>query len=228
MPSLHDFLRLPVVLLHVESAHKFSADRLRDKLCSYPNDFAVEAERLTAVAFGPAVQFQGGDEDAYTEWAERGHFVEHQKRLLECAESYLWGLGIAGVYHQFERDVRKMVGAFTKPAIIESKLNKANFACLCSHLANLGYQIEQSAGVDVARLIANAIKHGEGDSCRLLSSKRPDLFVEQHRNSKDLKAKIPLNVEDLRVGVIEFDQAVSAISTIWSELKAAVSTSLRP
>ena len=37
MPSLHDFLRLPVVLLHVESAHKFSADRLRDKLCSYRN-----------------------------------------------------------------------------------------------------------------------------------------------------------------------------------------------
>ncbi len=197
----------------------------------YPNDFAVEAERLTAVAFGPAVQFQGGDEDAYTEWAERGHFVEHQKRLLECAESYLWGLGIAGVYHQFERDVRKMVGAFTKPAIIESKLSKADFAWLCGRLANFGYPIEQSAGfdgVDVARLIANAIKHGEGPSCSCLSSKRPDLFVEQHPNSKDLKAKIPLNVEDLRVGVIEFDQAVSAISTIWSELKAAVSTSLRP
>lgn len=225
---LHDILRFPLIFWRVESAHQWSAVRLRAKLWSDSNEFAVEAERLTEAAFGPEVQFQGGDDDAYTEWAERGHFAKHQQRLLERSESYLWGLGIAGIYHQFERDVRGVVGVFTTPALNDYELHKADFKHLCDYVERLGYSIRQSsafADVDVGRLISNAIKHGEGPSCSNLASKRPDLFTERRAVAGYRKAKIRLNVDDLRVGVAEFDQVVLAISTIWPELKAAVSAS---
>jgi hypothetical protein len=224
MAPLPDILRRPIVFWGTESGHRWSAERIRSKLSLGAADFAAEAERLTEADFGPEDQYQGDDEETHAEWQMRAQCVEDYQLRLERTEAYLWGLGIAGIYHQFERDVREVIAAFIRPQ--PPKLQAANFGQLCGYLESLGYQIKQSAGfdhLDVARLISNAIKHGEGVSFDELASRRPDLFPEHQAYARHLKPGTRPDMEDLRVRVVEFDQTVSAISMIWPEMENAVS-----
>jgi hypothetical protein len=220
-----DFLRLPPVLFGRESGHRWSAERIRSKLSLEAADFAAEAERLAESAFGPVDQYRDCDEETFAEWQMRERFVEEYQRRLEQAESYLWGLGIAGIFHQFERDIREVIQAFIVPRPEPRKLQKADFDKLCTYLERLGYQIKQSAGfdhLDTARLISNAIKHGEGCSFDKLVIKRLDLFPQNEAYDWRLKPGARPDVEDLRVGMVEFNRAVSAISTIWPEIEEAI------
>jgi hypothetical protein len=226
MALLPDILRRPIVFWGLESGHRWSADRIRSKLSIGSNDFAAEAEHLTEAELGTEEQYPGDDEDAHVEWQIRAQSVENHQRMLERTESYLWGLGIAGIYHQFERDVREVIAAFTKPRLETIRLQGANFKFLCDCLEKLGYPIRQSEGFDslnVARLISNAIKHGEGPGFIELADRRPDLFPGHQAIARHQKPGTRPDTEDLRVGPLEFDQTVSAISMIWPELEEAIS-----
>ena len=224
-PSSNILLR-PIVFWGRESGHRWSAGRIRSKLSSGSVDFAVEAEHLTEAEFGPKGQHYADDEEAYTERRMREQSVEDHQRMLERTESYLWGLGIAGIYHQFERDIREVIDAFTKPKLKASKLQSAKFDELCDHLQKIHYQIKQSTGFDrlhTAHLISNVIKHGEGNSFEKLVRKRPDLFPGHQAFAGALKHGARPDVEELRVGIVEFDEMVSAISMIWPEMENTIS-----
>jgi len=206
-----------------ENSHGWVAERIRSKLSLGTVDFAAEAERLTEVDFGPEDRYQGDDEEAYAERQMRAQCIEDCRMRLEQTETYLWGLGIAGIYHQFERDVREVVAAFKRPQ--PPKLSTAKFEKLCCYLVQLGYQIKQSAGfdhLDTARLISNAIKHGNGPSFSELATKRPDLFPEHPAYVLGRKPGTRPRMDVLRVGVVEFDQAVAAISMISPEIEKAI------
>jgi len=220
-----DILCRRIVFWGRDSGHRWSAERIRSKLSIGSDDFAAEAERLTEATFGPEGQYQGDGEAAYNEWKIREQSVDDHQQMLERTETYLWGLGIAGIYHQFERDIREVIGDF-KPKLAAKALQRADFKRLCNYLEKLGYPIRQSAAfddLDIARLITNAIKHGEGDSFNELAERRPNLFPEYQTYSRSLGPEARPNVEDLRVGVREFDLSVSAISVIWPELEDAIS-----
>ena len=223
MAPLPDILSRPVVFWGRESGHRWSADRIRLKLTTGPADFAAEAERQAEIAFGPEAQCRGGDEEVLVDQQMRAQFVDDYQRMEERTESYLWGLGIAGIYHQFERDIREVIQAFLKPKLTTPK---ADFTKLCGYLEGIGYEIKQSVWFDelnTARLIANAIKHGEGTGFDALANKRPDLFPEYQKYALDMKRSMQPNVEDIRIGFVEFDMAVSAISMIWPEMEGAIS-----
>jgi hypothetical protein len=123
-----------------------------------------------------------------------------------------------------------VIADLTKPKLDAAKLRTADFGQLCDYLEKLGYLIRQSAAfdrLDVARLISNAIKHGEGASFDALADKRPDLFPEHQAYAQHLKPGTRPDVEDLRVGIVEFDQTASAISLIWPEMETAISPAPR-
>jgi hypothetical protein len=226
MAPLPDILRRPIVFWGKEFGHRWSVDRIHSKLSIGPDDFVAEAERLTEAAFGPEDQYQGDDEEAHAEWQMRVQSVEDHRRMLERTESYLWGLGIAGIYHQFERDVREVIGDLMKPKLEAARLQRTDFAGLCDYLKKLGYQIGHSAGfvgVNTARLISNAIKHGEGASFVELANMRPDLFPEYQEYARHLNPGTGPDMEDLRVSVVEFDHAAAAIAMIWPEMEEAIS-----
>lgn len=230
MALLPDFLKRPMVFWTMESGHRWNADRIRRKLLSGSGDLPAEAERLTEQDYGPEVPFPGGSEDDYEEWRMRGNAVEDHQRMLEITESYLWGLGVAGVYHLWERNAREVIGDFTTPKMDARKLQNLKFDQICSRLDALGYSIRQSGGfegLDVSRMIANAIKHGEGASFTELAEKRPDLFPEHQKWLRHLKAGAQPDLDDLKIDVAEFDKSVAAISLIWPELEKAVTEASR-
>ena len=83
--------------------------------------------------------------------------------------------------------------------------------------------------VNELRLLANTVKHADGDSCAELKGLRPDLFVSPHRQNDRYALELaqvtpviqPLAGEDVYVSPEEFAKYVEAVKMFWEELAKA-------
>ena len=115
------------------SSHNFSAERIRKKLVA-----ETDAETLLTEAFemvgrdiGPFPSeehprnetFLDDDEDEATERGMREIAMYNYNSLSET-ETYMWGLGIAGVVHQWERDSRVVIAAIAEKPPTREKLSR--------------------------------------------------------------------------------------------------------
>lgn len=76
------------------------------------------------------------------------------------------------------------------------------------------------------KILANAVKHADGNSCTQLKKLRPDLF--RHPDAREVETSflppLPLKVFQPLAGVAiyvtdeEFDRYVEAVKGFWSEL----------
>ena len=186
MNPLPEIFGRPITFLGRKSGHEWSAARIRLKLSSGSDNFAAEVNQLVLAELGAEDRIFMDEGEAWAEQQIRTQFRDDRRWMLESTEAYLWGLGIAGIYHQFERDIREVIDDLLLPK--PSKLQNAKFNELCDYLGRLGYQIKQSTKFDdlcIARLISNAIKHGDGNSFDELLCKRPDLFSGRHASGTD-------------------------------------------
>jgi hypothetical protein len=85
------------------------------------------------------------------------------------------------------------------------------------------------AKVEELRLVANTVKHAEGDSAQKLYNLRPDLF--QHPRITEIglsfgqnapRVFLPLAGEDLYVSIADVGQYRDALLGFWSELGNAM------
>jgi hypothetical protein len=147
------------------------------------------------------------DEDELRDYnAAMRSLADHIFEGLQETESYSWGLAIAGIVHQWERDTRRIVENLLPR--VPKRLESADFKNLCTFVRGTGFEIAQSTrfgDLECANLVANTIKHGDGPSARKLFANRPDLFPKGKK------------VADLRVGQLQFDEAAAAIEGIWNE-----------
>ncbi len=94
---------------------------------------------------------------------------------LSETETYMWGLGIAGIVHQWERDTRVVITALGENPPNAEKLERMDFEELCKQVAKTGFNIKQHSSFPALRracLIANTIKLGAGKSFRELAAER--------------------------------------------------------
>jgi hypothetical protein len=152
-----------------------------------------------------------GDEDEATERDMREIAMRNYDSLSET-ETYMWGLGIAGIVHQWERDTRVVITALGENPPNAEKLERMDFEELCKQVAKTGFNIKQHSSFPALRracLIANTIKHGAGKSFRELAAERPDLF---HGGPIGVRmGNLPPQPHHLRVSAPQFDEAVAAI-----------------
>lgn len=208
------------------SAHNFCAARIRKKLVNETSTEILLAEAFDMVRrdIGPfpsedtpfADPFPDDDDDA-TERDMREIALRNFKSLSET-ETYMWGLGIAGVFHQWERDTRFVIAALRLQRPSPAKLEKMDFAGLCKEVAKTGFAITgrpSFATLRLACLLANTIKHGSGKSFRELVTERPDLF---HGGPVGVRmGNLPPQPQHLRVSEPQFDNIVAAIDRIWQD-----------
>jgi hypothetical protein len=147
-----------------------------------------------------------------------------QYEALSETEAYMWGLGIAGLVHQWERDTRKVIIAFAFLPRDPRKLEGMRLSNLCNEVEKTGFPItrhEYFSALEIGALIANTIKHGKGKSFDELIKRRSDLF---HGGPVGVRTgNLPPEPEHLRVGRREFDAATEAISHIWLSNKEVLS-----
>jgi len=165
--------------------------------------------------------FPDDDDDEATERQMREIATRNYDSLSET-ESYMWGLGIAGVVHQWERDTRVVIAALSEKPLTFEKLEKMDFRELCKQVGKTGFDIEQHKALSALRcahLIANTIKHGAGKSFRDLAAEKPDLFPGGPTEVRDRTQ--PPAPHHLRVSAPQFDEAVRAIDEIWEAYENA-------
>jgi len=96
-------------------------------------------------------------------------------------ESYMWGLGVAGIFHLWEHETRKFIVNLQKNPLNSVELDKLNdvgFKRLCEEIEKTGFAVTKRPSfrhLETAWLITNTIKHGEGKAFRQLVAKKPEL-----------------------------------------------------
>ena len=126
------------------------------------------------------------------------------------SEAYAWGLAIAGVYHIWEQEIRRILCWIL--SLSWKNVEKDDFTKLCEKTIRAGYDIRLSCHYEelvLTNLITNTVKHGRGASQRRLEELRPGFF--QHFRGRP----------SLRVGPVEFDAAATAVGGIWPEFEKA-------
>jgi hypothetical protein len=131
-----------------------------------------------------------GDEGAVAEDAE-----EHGLRVytdLEFVRQQVTGLAIAGLYHLWERLVKEFLETSFRavdPPVSPKAVRGANFKVVVAWLRErFGWDIEAEgffADLDQLHLVANVVKHRDGDSCKALLDKAPELFRDFGHLSQD-------------------------------------------
>lgn len=227
-----------MVLNHHFWSHHFSrefvpqlraiADALESRLLPTFAAIDKEAEQVSEAAWNEMMSHPGtGDEDPadYAEAAEQKG-VSHYMMWYGIRQGIV-NLFAAALYHAFEQQVV----LFLRQEVLElHEQNEPEFfklAVLNERLKVIGIDLEtlQSwAIVDELRLVANAVKHGEGLSSAKLHELRPDLFQHPDVNLgpafRNAIPRVfqPLAGDDLYVSLKDVQQYRDALERFWTEL----------
>jgi hypothetical protein len=185
---------------------------------------AVSEEAWEAFMSGPGT----GNEDPgdFAEAAEQAG-VSHYM-LLDGIRQGMVNLFAAALYHAFEQQAM----LFLRKQILDRRdENNPKFFQMSEfqkRLKVLGIDIikfSSWARVDELRLVANTVKHAEGDAARKLHSLRRDLFEDPKTNTlgpslAKSRPRIfqPLVGEDLYVSLADVRQYRDSLVGFWKEL----------
>lgn len=179
---------------------------LADALSGY-NNIGERAERVAEDTYERMGARPAGDDlemdmSACAEAAsERGQLYYEMMTGMRQATI---NLHAAGLFHLLEQQLGNLVAQILDTEVLEAdyKYPKSNLhASARWYRSNLGLDLEkfpQWAKVDELRLVANATKHGEGESEAELRKLRPSLFEHPTRAEMGLSGT-PCREEPLRL-----------------------------
>lgn len=192
-------------------------DGFRERLIPVFDNMEEDAQRAADAYWNermaqPAYN-DGPDEGDIAEWAE-GRGVEAYMDLAFVRDQLI-GLGIAGLYHLWERLLKEFFvheHSIVHSGVAPQRIRRWDFPTLQQHLNDCGYDIEAKVffhHLNRTRLIANTVKHGDGSSCRDLIAEAPELFREPIMGSP--------RFADLELVPIHFDESADAIKAYWED-----------
>jgi hypothetical protein len=132
------------------SSHNFCAKQIRKKLIVETSADALLAEAFAMVnrdigtfpsEENPANSPFPDDEDESTERDMRDIAMRNYDSLSEI-ETYMWRLGIAGVFPQWERGTRDVIATLARKPPPPEKLENMHFGELCKQVKKTGFDIE--------------------------------------------------------------------------------------
>ncbi len=190
--------RLLPVFDHIEEEASAATDKAWDTAMSSP----ASEENLDPGDYAEAVQEHG------LEVYENLHFTQQQ----------LLGLAAAGLYHLWERLLKQFIckelrGWTFDGRAIHKIMAPANFSSLEEFLFQFGFQLAQQryyADLSELRLVANVVKHGDGQSCEDLQTFAPGLF-EGYNYHFDIFSK----ADSLELRPADFTRYAKAVTDFW-------------
>lgn len=131
----------------------------------------------------------------------------------------IYNLMCAGIFHLLEQQARYFATNVLPNRVIQPdgsvglsqlktmlkekfKINIESFKCWSQ--------------LDELRLVANTVKHGDGDSSAKLKARNPDLFKEPFQHNANIPLR-PLVGEGLRLSANHFDSYKSCVEQFWRE-----------
>jgi hypothetical protein len=182
---------------------------------------AVVAEEFERLGAQPATEDCDGDMSCAAEAAQdKGQAFYNTMVALRQTSLNLFA---AGLFHLLEQQLAELCrdSAFKAPAPSDTKLSIVADWYDRHFKLNLR-QISAWPKVDQLRLLANTVKHGEGNSAAQLRSIRPDLFQEPR-----LRELLPEFQELYTMGTVRLPLAGESIfvtTAAFTEFSGAVSS----
>jgi len=172
-----------------------------ERLLPVYNDIEAEAERVANAKLDELGESFNPDtmdpSDAYEKaWEEGGeHYaLQHAMKAEFLLSTATW------LFHLFEKDCRAMCpNLYNKPEELQTKFEEMGI--------NYNDQSDWYKTNTELRLVANTIKHGEGNSSRRLKEIRPEYF-ETH-SSYLTDSKIEISYQDMQ-------SYIEHIKSFWS------------
>ncbi len=211
---------------------KAIVDTLEKRVLPGFENIEEESEQVSKETWERFMSMPGtGDEDPadFAEVAEQAG-VSHYL-LLDGIRQGILNLFAAALYHAFEQQImlfhRKEV---LKPAE-ENDHKLFTLSEFQRRLSHSGIDIKMFsswAKIEELRLVANTVKHAEGNSAKRLYTLRPDMFQDPHldrsRLPKTRNPRIfqPLVGEDLYVSLADIHNYCGSLITFWKELSNAM------
>ncbi|MCH8862388.1 MAG: hypothetical protein IID51_07750 [Proteobacteria bacterium] len=188
----------------------------RDRLFPVVGNIEAEAEKATQKAWEEIGSRQG-----YEEGPDFGDMAEQAQDIgiqvyedLDFIRSQLIGLGIAGLFHLWERFLKEFLSRELRGNAQE--IQKLNFLGIVEKLGELGWNLESEpyySELEDLSLFSNTVKHGDGPSFKKLLEKRPDFFWPEAMKFEMPKAGT--RAENLRVEPAQFDLFSNAVFAFW-------------
>lgn len=190
-----------------------------------------EAERVSAEAWDAFMSALGtGDEDPSefaeaTEQAAVSHYM-----LLDGIRQGMVNLFAAALYHAFEQQVMLFLRREVLDPREENNPKLFHLFEFQKRLKVRGLDVTSLASwgkVDELRLVANTVKHAEGESAQKLHELRPDMFERPQIAgiafaSRTPRVFQPLVGEDLYVSLDDVREYRDSVVNFWQELSDAM------
>ena len=209
-------------------------DTLSERLLPAFGDIEAEANRKTEEEYERLGSLPAREDVDMADLAEEAFETgtAHYQTMSGLRQG-LQNMFAAALYHVYEQQVM----LFHRSEVLD--LGEENDANLFKHsvsrdrLLRHGINIKSFASwplIDELRLVANTVKHAEGDSASDLHSRRPELFIAPSvaglpfLGSKPVARVFqPLMGEDLYVSLNDIKRYANAVEQFWSELADAMS-----
>lgn len=220
------------------SVHEFYVSEGKARLTaqfSDPQKLEVEADQLAEDWLAKASRHFNPDRHDPAAFYEQAHdeSIDFYFALDNLGNTARLAL-IAGMYHQWERDLKKWLTSRDGTAywgggkVLQDAIWRADFGKLFELFEGAGLFTSPSPikdKLDTCRLVVNTYKHGSGQSEANLLVKRPELFDRYGIRSQD--AGMPWSTqgdyEDLYVGDNHIDEFSAAIVAFWKAIPENVS-----
>lgn len=204
--------------------HRFYVAEVQRRLLSQFADIEAEAERFEEEAWEQAMQSPSfGDDDlsAAAEWA-RDEGIGHYMMLDDLRKQVFLG-GIAGMFHQWDKDLREFIDLellhYIEAEWIDKNVWRASTADIFDMLEQFDWKVRSRPFypiMDACGLIVNVHKHGKGPSLDRLAKEYPEYLS---RTGRDLRfGRMFLDHRWLEASSNHFDLFAQAIESFWTEM----------
>jgi len=207
--------------------HDFYVAQIRARVLSQFQDIEGEATRYADEEYDRLGSLPGDENSDMAVVAEIAHDrgLEFYMLLADLRKQTLLG-ALAGLYHQWDKDLRDFVEKELTHSIVRETAKKiawaANVAKVFELLEQFGWNCRACPffpAIDACRLIVNVYKHGKGHSLEDLARTYPE-YLEESPGFDSTQAAFPtrsLDHEKLTVSQAQFEQIAGALRKFWEE-----------
>lgn len=207
--------------------HRFYAEQIRKRVLSQFSNIEEEAKSIAEAEYErlgshPASEDDHGEMAAYAEQAwDTGTSLY---MLLDDLRIQTWLGALAGMYHQWDKDLRdfledELAHAYKRAEVKEHVWGKADIGKIYDLIEQFGWPVRQRPWfptLDACRLVVNVYKHGKGASLEQLAKKYPDYLKPPYQGILPDGMFEP-NHEHLGITEEQFSGFDKAIENFWLE-----------
>lgn len=204
--------------------HRAFVQGVNDKLFPAFENIEAEADKFTEQEYerlGSMPSWgEGPGMDEIAETAEDRGIERYQD--LVFVQVQLHALAVAGLYHLWERSLKDfLIRTLGWEGLTDDgrrEVQNFRFAKLIDTLTEVGFAVREQSffdQIEIASLVANACKHGEGPSFERLVEKAPELLRGPH------KIELPFGIpqpDDLWIDAETFSKLDSAFTNFWKTM----------